>query len=301
MAALGPRLPALGRPRWAALWGRRGLPAAFPAAPAAFPAAPAAAPRRAMAGHNRWSKVRHVKGPRDERRGRLFQRMAQLLRAAAAEGGPEAALNPALAAVLEQCRTHNVPKATIEAALRSVRDRPAGGCRLLLEARGPGGSLLLLDVLTDNVRRCQAELRTLLDRNGGSLAEGVRHNFDTVGVVRVSGQGVAMEVALEVAAAAGAQDVVAEDEDELELKFLCDPSALRSVRRRLEAAGLRPLSAAREFVPRSPLAPGPAARTAAERLLRALAERPDVVRTFHNVGPAVGEGSCPPDTAPSGQ
>ncbi|NXR19109.1 TACO1 oxidase, partial [Cinclus mexicanus] len=73
------------------------------------------------AGHNRWSKVRNVKGPRDAERSRLFQRMTQMLRAAAREGGPEPALNPALAAVIQQCRDHNVPKATIEGALRSVR------------------------------------------------------------------------------------------------------------------------------------------------------------------------------------
>ncbi|TRZ06385.1 hypothetical protein HGM15179_020721 [Zosterops borbonicus] len=275
-----------------------------------------------MAGHNRWSKVRNVKGPRDERRSRVFQRMAAMVRAAARgdiailrgfiaigegvrEGGAEPGLNPALAAVLEQCRTHNVPKATIETALRSVRERPAGGSRVLLEARGPGGSLLLLDVLTDNVRRCQAELRTLLDRNGGSLAEGVRHGFDPVGVVRVSGRGVAMEAALEVAAVAGAQDVVAEDEEAAEIKFLCDPSSLRTVRQHLEAAGLRPLSAALEFVPRSPLALAEGPRAAAERLLRALDECPDVLRTFHNIGrrPEAGEGHSPPDTPhpPPGQ
>ncbi|XP_041321394.1 probable transcriptional regulatory protein BH14810 isoform X1 [Pyrgilauda ruficollis] len=100
-----------------------------------------------------------------------------------AEGGADPALNPGLAAVVAQCRTLNVPKATIEGALRSVRghsaltaarslrpqERPAGGSQVLLTARGPGGSLVLLDVRTDNVRRSQAELRTLLGRHGSVL------------------------------------------------------------------------------------------------------------------------------------
>ncbi|XP_068034617.1 translational activator of cytochrome c oxidase 1-like [Anomalospiza imberbis] len=253
-----------------------------------------------MAGHNRWSKVRNVKGPRDAERSRLCQKMARMLRAAAREGGPEPSLNPELAAVVAQCRSLNVPKATIEGALRSARERPAGGSQVLLTARGPGGSLLLLDVRTDNVRRSQAELRTLLSRYGASLTGDVRYAFEAVGVVRVSGQTLAMEAALEVAAAAGAQDVVAEDE--AELKFLCDPSALGSVRQHLVAAGLRPLSAAVEFVPRSALALPDGPRAEAERLLQALAEWPDVVRLFHNIqdGPAVTPGGHSAPAAPPG-
>ncbi|XP_058716867.1 translational activator of cytochrome c oxidase 1 isoform X2 [Poecile atricapillus] len=280
-AALGLRLPRfLGQPR-ASIWGSPGLPPRLPGLPPRLPGllpGLPAGPGRAMAGHNRWSKVRNVKGPRDAERSRLFQRMAQLLRAAAREGGPDPAQNAALATALELCRKHNVPKNTVE---RALRERPAAGSRLLLGVRGPGGSALLLDVLTDNVRRSQAELRTLLGRHGSSLAEGVQHSFQAVGVVRVSGQAVAMEAALEAAAVAGAQDVVAEDEDEL--KFLCDPSALGSVRQGLVAAGLRPLSATVEFQPRSLLTLAEGARTAAGRLLDALAERPDIVRLFHDI------------------
>ncbi|XP_032940431.1 translational activator of cytochrome c oxidase 1 [Catharus ustulatus] len=306
MAALGLRLPGLGR---APVLGCRGIPGLGPAPvlgcrglPPGLGAVPVP-PGRSMAGHNRWSKVRNVKGPRDAERSRLFQRMSQLLRAAAREGGPEPSLNPALAAVIQQCRSHNMPKATIEGALRSVRERPAAVSRLLLEARGPGGSVLLLDVLTDNVRRCQAELKELLGHHGASLTTGVRHGFEPVGVVRVSGRTLAMEAALEAAAVAGAQDVVAEDEDAAELKFLCDPSALRSVRQGLVDAGLRPLSAAVEFVPRSPLALAEGPRAAAERLLRALAEWPDIVRLYHNVqdGPDVTGGHSAPAAPTEGQ
>ncbi|NXJ86810.1 TACO1 oxidase, partial [Trogon melanurus] len=78
------------------------------------------------AGHNRWSKVRNVKGPRDTQRSRLFQRLATMLRVAAREGGPDPALNPQLANVVEQCRAKNMPKASIESAIHG--------------AVGPGGT-----------------------------------------------------------------------------------------------------------------------------------------------------------------
>ncbi|XP_027564397.1 translational activator of cytochrome c oxidase 1-like, partial [Neopelma chrysocephalum] len=134
------------------------------------------------------------------------------------EGGADPSLNAALAQVVEQCRAHNMPKANIEAALRSA-ERSGGGSRVLLEARGPGGSALLLEVLTDNPRRSQQELRLILTRNGGSLSEGARHGFEPTGVVRVAprdgrGQGVSMEAALEAALAAGAQDVAPDDDDD---------------------------------------------------------------------------------------
>ncbi|NXY25383.1 TACO1 oxidase, partial [Atrichornis clamosus] len=110
MAALGLRVPGLGGPRWVPAL--RGLGALGVPGPGG--------PRRAMAGHNRWSKVRNVKGPRDAERSRLFQRLAQMLRAAAREGGPDPSLNPSLAHVVEQCRARNMPKASIEAILRGA-------------------------------------------------------------------------------------------------------------------------------------------------------------------------------------
>nr|XP_054509967.1 translational activator of cytochrome c oxidase 1 isoform X2 [Agelaius phoeniceus] len=141
MAALGLRAPGLLPPLRAPLRGCLG-PCRLPGSPGAVPVSvpvPVPVPVRAMAGHNRWSKVRNVKGPRDAERSRLLEKMARMLRAAAREGGPDPSLNPGLAAVVAQCRTLNVPKATIEGALRSVRERPAGGSQLLLTARGPGG------------------------------------------------------------------------------------------------------------------------------------------------------------------
>ncbi|XP_054151330.1 probable transcriptional regulatory protein Rxyl_1318 [Melozone crissalis] len=304
MAAPVLRVPGLLPPLRAPLRGCLG-PCRVPGSSGAVPV-PVPVPVRAMAGHNRWSKVRNVKGPRDAERSRLLEKMARMLRAAAREGGADPALNPGLAAVVAQCRTLNVPKATIEGALRSVRERPAGAVPLLLTARGPGGSLALLDVRTDNVRRSQAELRTLLQRHGAALTPDVHPAFQAVGVVRVSGRTLGLEAALDVAAAAGAQDVT---QDGAELQFLCAPSALGGVRRGLAAAGLRPLAAAVEFRPRSALALPDGPRAAAERLLRALAERPDVHAIVHNVQdvPAVTPGGAvvapgghsAPDTAPA--
>ncbi|KAM6307007.1 translational activator of cytochrome c oxidase 1 [Podargus strigoides] len=244
------------------------------------------------AGHNRWSKVRNVKGPRDAARSRLFGRLGLLLRVAAREGGPDPALNAQLANVVEQCRAKNMPKASIEAAIRGAERSVAAASQLLYEARGPGGAALLLEVLTDNPRRSQHEVRLILTRHGGMMAEGARHGFEQKGVVRVGprdleGHPVSLEAALEAALEAGAQDVCLDEEEEEEeepaLKFICEPSALRAVRERLEASGLRPLSAAVEYLPRDRVTLPEGTREQAESLLQALSDCPDVVRLYHNI------------------
>ncbi|XP_050769743.1 translational activator of cytochrome c oxidase 1 [Gymnogyps californianus] len=245
------------------------------------------------AGHNRWSKVRNVKGPRDAARSRLFQRLGLMLRTAAREGGPDPALNAQLANVVEQCRAKNMPKASIEAAIRGA-ERSVAASRLLYEARGPGGSALLLEVLTDNPRRSQQDVRLILTRHGGTMAEGARHGFEQKGVVRVGsrdlqGHPVSLEAALEAALEAGAQDVCPDEEEEEEeeeepaLKFICETSALRTVQERLEASGLRPLSAAIEYLPRDRVTLPEGTREQAERLLQALGDCPDIVRLYHNI------------------
>ncbi|XP_072705249.1 translational activator of cytochrome c oxidase 1 isoform X2 [Ciconia boyciana] len=219
------------------------------------------------AGHNRWSKVKNVKGPRDTARSRLFQRLSLMLRTAAREGGPDPALNAQLANVVEQCRAKNMPKASIEAAIHGA-------------------------VLTDNPRRSQQDVRLILTRHGGTMAEGARHGFEQKGVVRVGprdlqGHPVSLEAALEAALEAGAQDVCPDEEEEEEeepaLKFICETSALRTVRERLEASGLRPLSAAIEYLPRDRVTLPEGPREQAERLLQALGDCPDVVRLYHNI------------------
>ncbi|NXT01776.1 TACO1 oxidase, partial [Jacana jacana] len=248
---------------------------------------------RVPAGHNRWSKVKNVKGPRDAARSRLFQRLGMMLRTATREGGPDPTLNAQLANVVEQCRAKNMPKASIEAAIRGAERSALGATsRLLYEARGPGGSVLLLEVLTDNPRRSQHDVRLILTRHGGTMAEGSRHGFEQKGVVRVGprdlqGQPISMEAALEAALEAGAQDVCPDEEEEEEeepaLKFLCEASALGRVKDRLEASGLRPLSAAIEYLPRERLRLPEGPREEAQRLLQALANCPDVVRLYHNI------------------
>lgn len=237
------------------------------------------------AGHNKWSKVKHIKGPKDEARGKMFMKFGLLIRIAVKEGGPNPDLNLNLAHLLEQCRNKNMPKASVEAAIKSAeKAKPA--CQHMVEARGPGGCLLLIEVLTDNNSRTQQDIKRILSKNGGMLSDGARHNFEKRGVVVVPARDITAERALELAIDAGAEDVQeTEDEDEKQsmLKFICEMVELKKVRTALEQLGLQITSAGLEFVPRNVVPLDEAHINNVSNLIEALNDCPEVVRVWDNI------------------
>lgn len=236
------------------------------------------------AGHNKWSKVKHIKGPKDEARGRMFTKFGMMIRIAVKEGGPNPDLNLNLAHILEQCRGKNMPKASIEAAIKGA-EKAKPTTQHMFEARGPGGCLLLIEVLTDNNSRTHQEVRRLLNKNGGMFAEGTRHNFHRRGVVVVPGQNITTEQALELAIEAGAEDVQdTEDEEEQPiLQFICDVTDLKKVRASLEELGMKITSAGLEFLPHNRSSLDQEQLDSASTLIEALNDCPDVVRVWDNI------------------
>ncbi|XP_029954821.1 translational activator of cytochrome c oxidase 1 [Salarias fasciatus] len=236
------------------------------------------------AGHNKWSKVRHIKGPKDEARAKAFNKLGMMIKIAVKEGGSNPDLNLNLAHLLEQCRSKNMPKASIDAIIKSAeKAKPVS--QHMFEARGPGGCLLLIEALTDNISRTQQDVKRLLARHGAMLSDGARHNFNRRGVVLVPGQDVTTERALELAIEVGAEDVQ-ETEDEEEkphLQFICDMTELRKVRSALEELGMQISSAGVEFVPRTLLPLDRDQLDVASSLIGALSDSPDVVRVWDNI------------------
>ncbi|KAJ8245917.1 hypothetical protein GJAV_G00261680 [Gymnothorax javanicus] len=236
------------------------------------------------AGHNKWSKVKNIKGPKDAARSRMFMKYSMMIRVAVREGGPNPNLNVQLANLIEQCRSKNMPKASIESAI-SGAEKSKGGSYCLFEARGPGGSMLLIEVLTDNNTRTHQGLKYLLQKHGGMLCDGARHSFERKGVVLAPREGVSMDRALELAIEAGAEDVLeAEDEDEKPLlQFVCKVSETREVRRALEALGLPTISTSLEYLSHSPVLLPSEQLEGASRLLDVLNDNPDVIRVWDNI------------------
>ncbi|XP_075846487.1 translational activator of cytochrome c oxidase 1 isoform X1 [Microtus pennsylvanicus] len=239
------------------------------------------------AGHNKWSKVRHIKGPKDMERSRIFSKLALSIRLAVKEGGPNPENNSHLANILEVCRSKHMPKSTIESALKTEKNK---GVHLLYECRGPGGSSLLIEALSNSGPKCHLDIKYILNKNGGVMAEGARHFFDKKGVVVVGVEdrekkAVNLERALELAIEAGAEDVKeAEDEEEKNLfKFICDASSLHEVRKKLDSLGLCSVSCSLEFIPNLKVQLAEPDLEQAVHLIQALSNYEDVIHVYDNI------------------
>lgn len=211
-------------------------------------------------------------------------KFGMLIKIAVKEGGSNPELNLNLAHILEQCRNKNMPKVSVEAAIKNAeKAKPAS--QHMFEARGPGGCLLLIEVLTDNNTRTHQEIKRLLTKNGGMLSDGARHNFDRRGVVMVLAKNITAERALELAIEAEAEDVQ-ETEDEEEqpvLQFICDMTDLKKVRTSLEQLGMQITSAGLEFIPRNVLLLDQDQLNNASTLIEALNDCSEVVRVWDNI------------------
>jgi len=125
-----------------------------------------------MAGHSKWAKVKHFKGAIDAKRARIFAKLSKELTIIARQGGADPDMNPRLRMVLLKCRGANMPSDNIERAVK----RGAGGGEgvtleeLTYEVYGPHGVAMLVELNTDNRNRTAAEIRSILSKNGGSMA-----------------------------------------------------------------------------------------------------------------------------------
>lgn len=236
------------------------------------------------AGHNKWSKVKDIKIPKDAARARIIAKYAKLIRVAVKEGGPNPEFNVTLAQLIEQCRSKSLPKATIEAAIKGA-EKSKAAAQCLYEARGPGGCMLLIEVLTDNTARSHQEIKHILMKNGGVLCDGARHNFDRKGVVVADKGSISTERALELAIESGAEDVQETEDEEAKpiLQFICDTSSTKTVQTALEDLGVLTLSTGMEYISNSPTPLPHAQLESSATLLDALNDFPDVVRVWDNI------------------
>jgi len=124
-----------------------------------------------VSGHNKWSKIKHKKAVEDAKKSKAFSKFSHLItyEAKRADGNRDA---PALRAVIERARAVNMPSTNIERAIKKGGDKDVNSLEeVMYEAYGPGGSALIIDVLTNNKNRILSEVKQILLKNGASFAE----------------------------------------------------------------------------------------------------------------------------------
>jgi YebC/PmpR family DNA-binding regulatory protein len=170
-----------------------------------------------MSGHSKWSTIKHKKGAEDAKRGKIFTRLGRDIMVAAREGGGSEETNNKLKLAIIKAKAANMPKDNIERAIKRGTGELEGGemFEVTYEAYGVEGIAFVIEVLTDNKNRSLAQIKTTLNKNNGTLAASgaVTWQFDRKGYIVVNGGGADFDDFFMVAAEAGADDVVNEDDN----------------------------------------------------------------------------------------
>ncbi len=238
-----------------------------------------------MSGHSKWSTIKHKKGAADAKRGQLFTKLTREITVAAREGSDDPDMNFRLRLAIDNAKSQNMPKDTIERAVAKGAGKGADGNaleELTYEAYGPGGTGFIIQTLTDNRNRAASGIRSKLTRSGGNLAANgaVSWNFEQKGLVTLEVEGAdAEEVALEVMDI-GAEDVEIE-EDLVSITFPFNEFA--KAKTELESlTDVRVENAELAMVPNSTVSLGKSQALQTLRLLDELEELDDVSKVFTN-------------------
>jgi YebC/PmpR family DNA-binding regulatory protein len=173
-----------------------------------------------MAGHSKWSKVKHIKAVVDVRRGKLFSKLAKEISVAARLGGGDPSGNPRLKAAIAAARAQSMPGDNIDRAIKRGTGELAAAAvleELIYEGYAPGGVAVLIEVATDNKNRVAQDLRLIFSKNHGHLASSgsVAYLFKRKGQITIPRGDLSDERALELALEAGGEDVSADAEQHI--------------------------------------------------------------------------------------
>ncbi|MBC8195024.1 MAG: YebC/PmpR family DNA-binding transcriptional regulator [Actinobacteria bacterium] len=236
-----------------------------------------------MSGHSKWATIKHKKGAADQKRAKLFAKLIKQVEVAARQGGGDPDANATLRTMFQKARDSSVPLDTIERAVKRGTGELEGVNyeSITYEGYAPHGVALYVETLTDNRNRTGSEVRSLLTKNGGSLAEpgSVAWQFDRKGVVLLAGRVDEDEIMM-AALDAGAEDLT---DDGGTWRLTCEPTDLPTVRAALESADVPFESADVTMVPTSTVAVDTAeAAKAVLRLLDILDDNDDVQDVYAN-------------------
>ena len=173
-----------------------------------------------MAGHNKWSQIKHKKAKTDAQRGKLFSKIAREIMMATKLGGEDLSMNPRLRLALQKAKEANMPNDNVN---RAIQKGAGGGAdtqleELQFEAYGPNGIAIIIDTLTDNRNRTVSNLKAILNKGNANMAQkgAVSYMFETKGLIffeKTDQQEDIIDISIE----AGADDVVTKEDDSIEI------------------------------------------------------------------------------------
>ncbi len=168
-----------------------------------------------MAGHSHWAGIKHKKGRADKERSKIFSKLSREITVAAKLGDKDPEMNPRLRTAIQAAKQANMPKDNISRAIsKSEVSGDKNFENLRYEGFGPSNIAFIIETLTDNKNRSASSIRTVLQKNGGRLAEtgSTTHMFINCGVIHIDKKKIKEDEIFEIAISAGAKDCSSLDE-----------------------------------------------------------------------------------------
>ncbi|HWG57896.1 MAG TPA: YebC/PmpR family DNA-binding transcriptional regulator [Candidatus Acidoferrales bacterium] len=205
-----------------------------------------------MSGHSKWATIKHKKAATDARRGKAFTKLIRELTIATRVGGADVSSNPRLRTAIAAAKNENMPNDNIERAIQRGAGTLEGETldEVMFEGYGPGGVGVLIQVVTSNRNRIVSEIRHMMSKNGGNLAEtgAVGWMFHRKGDITVPKEAAGEDQVMSIVLDAGAEDL---RDDGSAWEVTTPPEAMEKVREALTAAGINPASAEVAWVPQN--------------------------------------------------
>jgi YebC/PmpR family DNA-binding regulatory protein len=236
-----------------------------------------------MAGHSKWSNIKHRKAGQDAKRAKVFTKIIRELTVAARDGGGNVEDNPSLRTVVDKAKAAQMPKDTMERAIA----RGAGGqdgaelVSLTYEGYGPGGVAVMVETMTDNRNRTVAEVRHAFSKGGGNLGTdgSVAYLFDKRGQILFAPNSAEDQI-VEIAIEAGAEDVDVVEDGSIEVATL--PESFLAVKDALSAEGFEAVDAEVAMVPQTSTDLDQEQAEKVGKLLEMLEDLDDVTSVYTN-------------------
>jgi YebC/PmpR family DNA-binding regulatory protein len=236
-----------------------------------------------MSGHSKWATIKRKKAATDQARGKMFSKVIKEITIAARQGGGDLEANPRLRTAIAAAKAVNMPASNIDRAVKRGTGE-AGGAALeevQYEGYAPGGVALLIEVATDNRNRTAGDIRHILTKHGGNMADAgsVSYLFKPRGMLVVDKSAIAEDALIELALEAGADDVQAGEDS---YAITTPTGAFEAVKEALAAANVPTQGAELTKVASLQVPVGEREAESVLRLIDALEEHEDVQKVHAN-------------------
>ncbi|WP_435088612.1 YebC/PmpR family DNA-binding transcriptional regulator [Candidatus Pelagibacter bacterium nBUS_29] len=236
-----------------------------------------------MSGHSKWASIKHSKGKADKQRSKIFSKLSKEISVAAKLGDKDPAMNPRLRSAIQAARSANMPKDNIERAIdKSSVNAESNFENLRYEGFGPDKIAVIVETLTDNKNRTASNIRTIFQKNGGSLGTqgSASHNFNQLGIIKIDKKEISEENIFELAIDSGADECISNHEFH---EIQCAMSEIYNVKKKLEKIISNFISTEIEWIPLNSVNIEKDREEAAINFLETLEDDDDVQNVFSNV------------------